>query len=686
MVGSGTVSATGIAKIAGVGRAAVSNWRRRYADFPPPVGGTPTSPAFDLAAVENWLREQGKLPEITPEERVWRLVDAIGMVEGICLAGVVLFVRPRGAAESSPRDLIDALAAQDEGAADLLGPALPGEWSSQQHDLLEAIDDLSPDSDPQSVFEYLYARYVAARGLSADLATPLPLAQLMIDLAGPGLRVIDFVCGTGTLLVAAAERAGRDQAPLQCFGQDISPDAARITQLRLLLAGAEQPVVHGGDSLLDDAFPALAADIAVANPPFGLHGWGHEQLAYDSRWMFGGLPPRTEPELAWVQHALAHLRPGGAAVLLMPPAAAMRPAGRRIRGELLRRGALQAVIALAPGLVPSTSVALHLWLLRRPAPEQRGAGHVLFVDTAVNRDHGAVDMAAIADTALSAWREFEAEPTAVEEVPGVRRVVPVIDLLDEETDLSPQRHLPLPRAPRQGPEEMVATRAAFIRQLDDLRVGTPSVVESSPLAEASFVTLDDLAKNEHLLIVRAGARSHANAEGSPAVTGGDVVQGAPPSGVVPRSRGSAAGEIRAGDVLIPQVGEAVVARVATSEQIGAQVGSTVVLVRVDTDVLDPWFVAGALSTAENNRTAATSSATMAGTMRVNVKRLRVPVLPLAAQRRSGEAFRRLADFERALAEVAEQGRSLAREFAEGLAAGVLAPDTDSITSGNTGTH
>jgi hypothetical protein len=40
-----------IARIAGVGRAAVSNWRRRYDNFPSPVGGTDTSPQFSLPQV-----------------------------------------------------------------------------------------------------------------------------------------------------------------------------------------------------------------------------------------------------------------------------------------------------------------------------------------------------------------------------------------------------------------------------------------------------------------------------------------------------------------------------------------------------------------------------------------------------------------------------------------------------------
>ena len=41
-----------IARIAGVGRAAVSNWRRRHSTFPSRVSGTDSSPLFSLSAVE----------------------------------------------------------------------------------------------------------------------------------------------------------------------------------------------------------------------------------------------------------------------------------------------------------------------------------------------------------------------------------------------------------------------------------------------------------------------------------------------------------------------------------------------------------------------------------------------------------------------------------------------------------
>ncbi|MFE0426814.1 restriction endonuclease subunit M, partial [Streptomyces sp. NPDC058953] len=89
------VTAAGIARLAGVGRAAVSNWRRRHTDFPKPVGGTDTSPSFALTDVERWLRDQGKLAEVPLRERVWQqLADrpATAAADALVGAGLVLLV------------------------------------------------------------------------------------------------------------------------------------------------------------------------------------------------------------------------------------------------------------------------------------------------------------------------------------------------------------------------------------------------------------------------------------------------------------------------------------------------------------------------------------------------------------------------------------------------------------------
>ncbi len=117
------VTAAGIARLAGVGRAAVSNWRRRHADFPKPVGGTETSPSFALADIESWLREQGKLAEVPLRERVWQQLvgHPEGPVTALVYAGCALLL-----IQERPTVWLDASAGSDERMAAMLPGALEG--------------------------------------------------------------------------------------------------------------------------------------------------------------------------------------------------------------------------------------------------------------------------------------------------------------------------------------------------------------------------------------------------------------------------------------------------------------------------------------------------------------------------------------------------------------------------------
>ncbi|WP_443056337.1 helix-turn-helix transcriptional regulator, partial [Streptomyces sp. IBSBF 3136] len=115
------VTAAGIARLAGVGRAAVSNWRRRHADFPKPVGGTETSPSFALAEVEAWLRRQGKLAEVPLRERVWQQLSGHpeGPVAALAYTGCVLLL-----IHERPTVWLDVSAGSDQRLATLLPGAL----------------------------------------------------------------------------------------------------------------------------------------------------------------------------------------------------------------------------------------------------------------------------------------------------------------------------------------------------------------------------------------------------------------------------------------------------------------------------------------------------------------------------------------------------------------------------------
>ena len=204
-----TVTASGIASLACVGRAAVSNWRRRYADFPQPVGGTATSPAFDLRSVENWLQEQGKVPEIPAEERTWRRIEAFGMPEhagdALSLTGAFLLAeasrQPEAAtarkAEHGGRantglppapDLAARVDRWGAYARDLLAELIPREWSAQQEELLRFARELAGQARGRGTPSSTSAAGTQSRApFPGTTQHPAAVAELMLDL-GRGRR------------------------------------------------------------------------------------------------------------------------------------------------------------------------------------------------------------------------------------------------------------------------------------------------------------------------------------------------------------------------------------------------------------------------------------------------------------------------------------------------------------------
>ncbi|WP_052852474.1 N-6 DNA methylase [Streptomyces avicenniae] len=608
------VTAAGIARLAGVGRAAVSNWRRRHDHFPRPVGGTETSPTFALPEVERWLRAHGKLADVPLRERLWQLVESghDGVAETVARLGDQLLQH---------------------------GDRAP-EGGGEQADATAA---LAATTSPAETFEFLLGRHLDAAARQLTL-TPPDVAALMAALAGPADSVYDPACGPGTLLAAA--RTADGAPPPELHGQDADPLLTRLCGLRLALRGSHSVHVHPGDTLLADAFPMLTTDIVLCHPPFNERHWGHAELSYDTRWEYG-LPARAESELAWLQHALARLRPGGTAVVLMPPAVAARRTGRRLRAALLRRGTLRAVIALPTGAAPPQSLPLHLWVLRKPDPAAPAASEprLLVVETGnvTSRTPGTragdgLDWPALRETVLTAWDTFRRDGD-LPLLPGIHRALSVIDLLDDEVDLTPARHLPPP-----GHTTAAGALTGVRRDLQDTLRRT---LDLAPVPEPR-------------------GELPAGAPHWPTVTVGELARAGAlelhPTDPPPT---------RPGDVLVPLLHDGTTTPgVVADSDAGATLERHTGLLRPDPAALDPWFLAGFLRGSANTRQAS-SYASAAG--RVDLRRLKVPRLPLALQRRYGRRFAELAAFETALGEAAELGRRLAQGTVDGLTEGTLPP-------------
>ncbi|MFJ1945378.1 N-6 DNA methylase [[Kitasatospora] papulosa] len=704
------VTAAEISRIAGVTRATVSNWRRRHDDFPAPSGGTDSSPLYDLVDVQKWLGARGHASTADPAEELrttLRLHPGGGGTTGALLPLALATARRTPEELSTLAGLSDAelVARADRAVADL-AELVPGaeavHFVAHDVDVLRALlRCVQDDASGEAALAVLAERELEDSAASGTYRTPVQLADLVARLVpGPCAQVLDPACGSGSLLSAAARRGAK-----VLYGQDSVPVQAQRSAVSLLLAAPDADItVRAGDSLRADAFGGVTVDAVLCNPPYGDRDWGHDELAYDARWAYG-VPPRAESELAWVQHALSHLVPGGHAVLLLPPATASRASGRRVRMELVRSGALRAVVALPPGAAAPFHVGLQIWVLRRPEPAGPAHTSVLFVDTSEAAGAGAdtatgtgtgtraggtasgtrtgrtpLNWTALTETALTQWSAFAKDPDAYTDEPGTARAVPVVDLLDDVVDLSPARHV---RASRTD-----IAPAELAREVDEVRrrlvAGAKSLGKAAGYDDWSAAgpaprvwrtaTASDLSRGGALTLLRTAPDSKGSAGAAPVtavLTGMDIARGTAPSGDPSGLRADGAPVIAAGDVLVRAVagGGGAMARVADDADAGALLGHQVHLFRPDPARLDPWFLTGFLGAEENIASASTGSTVL----HVSPGRLRVPLLPLEEQRRYGEAFRRVHALRTEAARATELAEETARLLVGGLTGGGLVP-------------
>ncbi|MEU5992083.1 N-6 DNA methylase [Spirillospora sp. NPDC047418] len=674
------LTAAEISRLAGVTRATVSNWRRRHPDFPQASGGTESSPSYDRRQIEAWLDARGRLPARSPSDdlrahlrgRTPREAEAVALFTAH-LAG--LDAGKRAAIAALNDDELTALHAEATSSAG----ATEADQAGVPATLLRAAAQVTHQAGPLAVFDVLDEHSESPIGIRGTHPTPDVLAGLMAALAttgGPRVRsVLDPACGSGRLLaaVAATLDPGAD-----VHGQEYRPVTASQARARLAETAPQASVdVRTGDSLRDDAFPGLHADAVVCNPPYGDRDWGHDDLAFDTRWAYG-VPPRSEPELAWIQHALAHLAEGGHAVLLLPPATASRPSGRRIRAELLRQGALCGVIALPAGLAVPHHIGLHLWILRGPAVDRPGRDLVLLMDAS---DEAA--SSGLQETIVSTWQAFTkpAEPDEFAEIPGTARAVPPIDLLDDLVDLSPARHVRT--APVITPDAALHDVAQLIERLKADITALTDATDIGPLASAGeasrtwrTATVADLTRGG-ALAVHKGTRAApadpppAGLADRPVLRARDLIGGTPASGDPRDLHLADPVVIEVGDVLVTQIvgPQGVATRVVGEDDAGCLLGNGVSLLRPDPARLDPWFLAGFVSAPDNISQATTGSSTQ----QLVASRLRVPLLPIGEQSAYGHAFRKVGELRNTARNAANCADETADLIATTLSSGALLP-------------
>ena len=255
--------------------------------------------------------------------------------------------------------------------------------------IAEGLSEFSTESDILGdAYEYLIGQFAAGSGKKAgEFYTPQQISSILsgivtLDSQNPGsgkkkkLRnVLDFACGSGSLLLNVRKQLGPDSIG-QIYGQEKNITTYNLARMNMLLHGLKDSEfqIHHGDSLLNDwdilneMNPArkLECDAIVANPPFSYRWDPKEEMADDFRFKSYGLAPKSAADFAFLLHGFHFLSDEGTMAIILPHGVLFRGgAEQRIRTKLLKDGHIDTVIGLPAKLFFSTGIPVCILVLKK---------------------------------------------------------------------------------------------------------------------------------------------------------------------------------------------------------------------------------------------------------------------------------------------------------------------------------
>ncbi len=252
--------------------------------------------------------------------------------------------------------------------------------------LVEAIDGLDWFSAREeglgNLYEGLLEKNAAEKKSGAgQYFTPRPLIDSIIRLIKPqaGEVIQDPAAGTGGFLVAAdhyikGKTDGLFALPeAQRFfqrnnafvGLELVPDTHRLCLMNLMLhgiTGDSGSGVQQGDTLSHEGETLGQADVIITNPPFGTKKGGGRPTRGD----FSVTADVSNKQLAFVEHIIRALRPGGRAAVVIPDNVLFEDnAGRALRQMLLDWCDLHTILRLPTGIFYAQGVKTNVIFFTR---------------------------------------------------------------------------------------------------------------------------------------------------------------------------------------------------------------------------------------------------------------------------------------------------------------------------------
>jgi type I restriction enzyme M protein len=268
--------------------------------------------------------------------------------------------------------------------------------------IAEGIANFSTDSDTLGdAYEYLIGQFAAGSGKKAgEFYTPQQISSILseivaLDSQDPASgkrkkfnRVLDFACGSGSLLLNVRKRIRDNGGNIgKIFGQEKNITTYNLARMNMLLHGmkdTEFEIFHGDTlenhwSLLNEMNPSkkVEFDAIVANPPFSLKWEPNDTLADDFRFKSYGLAPKSAADFAFLLHGFHFLGNEGTMAIILPHGVLFRGgAEEKIRTKLLKDNHIDTVIGLPSNLFYSTGIPVCILVLKKCKKQE----DVLFIN------------------------------------------------------------------------------------------------------------------------------------------------------------------------------------------------------------------------------------------------------------------------------------------------------------------
>ncbi len=262
--------------------------------------------------------------------------------------------------------------------------------------LLEDFNDSRLDLRPSRIgnldvignaYEYLIAKFAAGAGKKAgEFYTPPEVSELIAELIAPksGERIADPACGSGSLLIKCGNQLLKNgNKDFALYGQEITGATWALAKMNMFLHGMDNARIEWGDTIrspkLIEDDTTMKFEVVVANPPFSLDKWGHDEAGNDPYKRFHrGLPPKSKGDYVFITHMIeTTTKDSGRVGVVVPHGVLFRGSSEgKIRKQLIEENLLDAVIGLPSNLFYGTGIPAAVLIFKRNKQDN----NVLFID------------------------------------------------------------------------------------------------------------------------------------------------------------------------------------------------------------------------------------------------------------------------------------------------------------------